>query len=127
MNWIEVKPRADEVAMLMATRLGGTRRGETVDLEMMIRRRGGALPHKLLRQAQILREAERVSHAPKIARQTDFTEAERAHADLVAYLQPFGRISRWQERATNIAASILFGLLLLGILVVWLMVRQGVL
>ena len=127
MNWIEVKPSADEVAMLMATRLGGTRRGEAVDLETMIRRRGGALPRKLLKQAQILREAEAISAAPKIARQMDFAEAGRAHAELVAYLQPFGRITRWQERATNIAASILFGLLLLGIFVIWLLVREGLL
>ncbi|MDO5605649.1 MAG: hypothetical protein Q4G25_10875 [Paracoccus sp. (in: a-proteobacteria)] len=125
MTPLNVRSWAEEVAVLMATRLGGVRRGETVDLETMIRRRGGALPHKLLKQAQVLRAAESVTLAPKIARQTDFSAAAQAHADLVAYLKPFGRVTRIQERATNFAASVVFGLLMLGIAVIWVLVWRG--
>ncbi|MDO5530117.1 MAG: hypothetical protein Q4F71_12000 [Paracoccus sp. (in: a-proteobacteria)] len=127
MNQIEVRQAADEVAMLMATRLGGSRRGEAVNLSTMIRRRGAAMPRRLMKQAEILREAEAITAAPKIARQMDFSDAARAHADLVAYLQPFGRLTRWQERTTNILASIVFGLLILGIIVIWILVREGLL
>ncbi|SDE66910.1 hypothetical protein SAMN05421538_10971 [Paracoccus isoporae] len=125
MTPLNVRSWAEEVAVLMATRLGGVRRGESYDLGVMIRRRGGALPRKLLKQAETLRDAERVTNAPKIARQTDFGDAAQAHADLVAYLKPFGRVTRMQERATNFAASVLFGLLVLGIVIVWVLVWQG--
>ncbi|WBU62876.1 hypothetical protein [Paracoccus aerodenitrificans] len=125
MTPLNVRSWAEEVAVLMATRLGGVRRGEDVSLETMIRRRGGALPRNLLKKAEILREAELVTNAPKIARQTDFRAAAQAHADLVAYLKPFGRVTRVQQRATNFAASVVFGLLVLGIFVIWVLVWQG--
>lgn len=125
MTPLDVRDWADEVAVLMASRLGGVRRGEAVQLDMMIRRRGGALPRKLLKQAQILREAQHITNAPRIARQMDFRAAAQAHADLVAYLKPFGRLSRVQERATNFAASVVFGLLVLAIVVLWVLVWRG--
>ena len=125
MTPLNVRNWAEEVAVLMATRLGGVRRGEDVNLEVMIRRRGGALPRNLLKKAEILQEAELVTNAPKIARQTDFRAAAQAHADLVAYLKPFGRLSRVQQRATNFAASVVFGLLILGVVIIWLLVWRG--
>ena len=125
MTPLNVRSWAEEVAVLMATRLGGVRRGEAVSLDTMIRRRGGALPRKLLKKARILRDAEAVTMAPKIARQTDFSAAAQAHADLVAYLKPFGRLTRVQQKATNFAASVVFGLLVLGIAIVWVLVWRG--
>ncbi|MBA4491410.1 hypothetical protein [Paracoccus sp. S1E-3] len=125
MTPLNVRSWAEEVAVLMATRLGGARRGESVNLDRMIRRKGGALPRGLRKKAIILRDAEAVTNVPKIARQTDFSAAAQAHADLVAYLKPFGRITRIQEKATNFAASVVFGLLVLGILIVWVLVSQG--
>lgn len=125
MTPLNVRSWAEEVAVLMATRLGGARRGEVVDLDRMIRRKGRALPRSLRKKAIVLRDAEAVTNMPKIARQTDFGAAAQAHADLVAYLKPFGRVTRMQEKATNFAASVVFGLLVLGIVIVWLLVLQG--
>ncbi|WBU61398.1 hypothetical protein [Paracoccus albus] len=125
MTPLNVRSWAEEVAVLMATRLGGARRGEAIDLDTMLRRRGGALPRNLYKQAVILRDAETITNAPKIARQTDFRGAAQAHADLVAYLKPFGRVTRMQEKATNFAASVVFGLLVLGIVIIWVLVSQG--
>ncbi|NHF72099.1 hypothetical protein [Paracoccus xiamenensis] len=125
MTPLNVRSWAEEVAVLMATRLGGARRGEMVTLDGMIRRRGGALPRNLLKKARILRDAEQITNAPKIARQTDFSAAAQAHADLVAYLKPFGRITRVQQRAANFAASVVFGLLMLGIAIIWVLVWRG--
>ena len=125
MTPLNVRSWAEEVAVLMATRLGGRRRGEVVTLDRMIRRRGGALPRNLRKKAIILRDAEQVTNMPKIARQTDFSAAAQAHADLVAYLKPFGRVTRVQEKATNFAASVVFGLLMLGVAVIWVLVWRG--
>ena len=125
MTPLNVRSWAEEVAVLMATRLGGARRGEVVDLDRMIRRKGRALPRSLRKKAIVLRDAEAVTNIPKIARQTDFSAAAQAHADLVAYLKPFGRVTRMQEKATNFAASVVFGLLVLGIVIIWLLVSQG--
>lgn len=125
MSYQDIRGWADEVAMLMASRLGGLRRGEQVTLATMIRRRGGALPRRLARQAKLLAEAEAVAGSPRIARQIDFAAAAKAHAALVAYLKPFGRVTRVQQRATNLVASILFGLLVMGAVIVWVLVWRG--
>ncbi|TKW68310.1 MAG: hypothetical protein DI616_04235 [Paracoccus denitrificans] len=125
MTPLNVRSWAEEVAVLMATRLGGAGRGEAIDLDTMLRRRGGALPRNLYKKAVILRDAEQVTNMPKIARQTDFRDAAQAHADLVAYLKPFGRVTWMQEKATNFAASVVFGLLVLGIVIVWVLVWRG--
>lgn len=49
----------------------------------------------------------------------------KAHRALVKHLQPLGQISRWQGKATSFAASVLFGLLVLGAVIVWLMLLRG--
>lgn len=125
MNSVTLRAGAEEVANLIATRLGGVRRGEAYDLDTMIRRRGGALPPKLLKQAQLLNRAYISTGSPKIARQMDYAQATQAHEALVAYLKPYGRLSRWQERSTNLVASIVFGLLILAVVVLWLLVWRG--
>ena len=125
MTPLNVRSWAEEVAVLMATRLGGARRGEVIDLDTMLRRRGGALPRNLYKKGVVLRDAEAVTNVPKIARQTDFRAGAQAHADLVAYLKPFGRVTRMQQKATNFAASVVFGLLVLGIVIIWVLVWQG--
>lgn len=116
---------ADEVSRLMAARFGGARRGERPPLEVMLKRRGGALPRKLRRPAQQLAEADRISAQPRIARQLDLPALSRAHAALMGHLQPLGELSRWQGRALSFAASLSLGLLVLGAVVLWIMVRRG--
>ncbi|WP_238986790.1 hypothetical protein [Paracoccus sp. MKU1] len=116
---------ADEVACLMAARFGGLRRGQQADLENMLRKRGGALPRRLRREARILAEADRKAGQPKLARQVDFDRLERAHKVLVGYLRPLGQGVRLRGGAASIAASVLFGLLLLAAVAIWIMIRRG--
>ena len=123
----DINVMADEVSRLMISRLGGARRGEQPPLHVMVRRRGGALPRKLRKQAAILGEIDRISAQPKIARQQDMDAVTRSHAALMHYLQPLGEISRFQGRAISVAASLAFGLLLLGAIIVWIMVKRGTL
>ncbi|MCQ0969831.1 hypothetical protein MLD63_05235 [Paracoccus sp. TK19116] len=121
----DIRDMADEVARLMADRFGGARRGKLPGLEEMLRRRGGALPRNLRGQARVLAEAEMLTSQPRVARQMDLGRPSRAYNALMAYLQPLGSVSRWQNRAVNFGASIAFGLLVLAALVIWMMVRRG--
>ena len=122
-----VQSMADEVATLMAERLGGLRRGPRADRRTMLRRRGAALPRPLRRQAVTLRDAAALSAAPRIARQIDAAAAERSHATLVRHLKPLGQFSRAQGRAATIAATVVLGVLLLAAATIWVLVRRGAL
>ena len=125
MDSARVQDMADEVAALMASRFGGLRRGQQASLSVMLRRRGGALPRKLRRDAIRLAEAEALSRVPRIAQQCDGGDAARAHAALVRHLRPMGTLSRWQNRGLSVAAPVAFGLLLLAAVLVWLLVWRG--
>lgn len=121
----DVQAMADEVAQLMVQRFGGARRGQRPDLKTMLRRRGHALPRKQRRAAEVLAKMQAQAVVPKMARQIDPTPALRAHADLVGYLRPLGAGARWTNSATNIAAAIMFGLMILGACVLWVLVWRG--
>ncbi|WP_299905632.1 hypothetical protein [uncultured Paracoccus sp.] len=121
----DIRNMADEVARLMAERFGGARRGEFPGLAEMIRRRGAALPRRLRVSAKTLAEADQRLAQPRIARQMDLRAPSRAHHLLTAHLRPLGSVSRWQNRAVNFAASLALGLLVLGAVVIWVMVRRG--
>lgn len=120
-----IRTMADEVAGLMAARFGGIKRGQQADLESMLRKRGGALPRKLRREARVMLQADRMAGQPKLARQVDFDRFERAHKALVGYLRPLGQGMRLQGGAISVAASVLFGLLVLGAVAVWVMLKRG--
>lgn len=120
-----IRPMADEVASLMVARFGGAKRGQYADLTSMFRKRGGALPRKLRREARIMADADRMADQPKLARQVDFDRFERAHKALTGYLRPLGKGARLQGGAIGIAASVLFGLLVLGAVAIWIMVARG--
>ena len=123
----DIPAMADDIARLMASRFGGARRGEAPDLTVMVRRRGGALPDRLRRKAARLAEADRLARQPRIARQLPLAELARFHAALSTHLTPLGRIGRWQGRAVALTATVVFGLLLLGAVLLWVAVRRGML
>lgn len=121
----DIRTMADEVAELMVSRFGGLRRGQRADLTTMMRRRGGALPRKLRREAYLLAEADQHLDAPKRARRVDVVRLERAHRALISHLRPLGAASRWTGSATNIAAAVCLGLLVIGGIAVWIMLRRN--
>lgn len=122
-----IRPMADEVAGLMAARFGGLRRGQQADLAEMLRRRGGALPRRLRREALVLRQADLMAGQPKLARQVDFARLEQAHQALTGYLRPLGQGSRMRGGAAGAVASVLLGLLVLGGVAVWIILQRGLL
>lgn len=121
----DIRPMADEVASLMAARFGGLRRGHHADLEDMLRKRGGALPRRLRREARFMAQADRMVGQPKLARQVDFARLDHAHKALTAYLRPLGQGARLQGGAIGIVSSVILGLLVLGALAIWIMLRRG--
>lgn len=122
-----VQELSDEVAALMVQRFGGARRGTSPDLPTMLRRRGGALPRRQRKAARVLAAAAARAGQPRVAQQIDDGPAIRAHDELVAYLRPLGAAARWQDRALGVAAALALGLVILGGLAVWIMVRRGML
>lgn len=121
----DIRPMADEVASLMAARFGGLRRGQQPVLEDMLRKRGGALPRRLRREARLMAEADRKAPQPRLARQVDFPRFETAHKALTGYLRPLGQGARLQNSAVRVAASVAMGLLVLGLVVVWIKTWRG--
>ncbi len=121
----DVREMSHEIARLMAERLGGIRRGEMPDMQVMLRRRGGSLPRKQRRAARVLAEAQLHSAQPKIARQMDLNAISRAYNSLTDYLLPLGGMSRWRNRILNFAASVTLGLIVVAAVVIWLLVERG--
>ncbi|KGJ08421.1 hypothetical protein [Paracoccus sphaerophysae] len=121
----DVHALADEIAQLMAQRFGGARRGTRPDLKTMLRRRGGALPRRQRKAAQRLATLQGKAMVPRVARQIDTAPAMRDHAELMKYLRPLGAGRRWTNSATNIAAAVMFGLMILAAVVLWVLVWRG--
>lgn len=121
----DVHALADEVAQMMVQRLGGARRGTSPDLKTMLRRRGGALPRRPRKAAERLAALQQKARVPRVARQIDPTPALRDHAEVMKYLRPLGAGRRWKNSLSNIAAAVLFGLMLLAAGVLWVLVWRG--
>ncbi len=121
----DIRPMADEVASLLAARFGGLRRGQQAELGDMLRKRGGALPRRLRREARFLHQADRMAGQPKLARQVDFARLDHAHRALTGYLRPLGQGRRLQGGAVGVAASVVLGLLVLGGVAVWILLQRG--
>ncbi|MEE2862056.1 MAG: hypothetical protein VYB46_14755 [Pseudomonadota bacterium] len=126
-NFEDIPRMADQIAALIASRFGGARRGERPPLHVMLRRRGAALPPRLRRRAARLAQADLRAAQPRVARQLPVAELARDHAALLAHLQPLGEIARWQGRAISFAASVAFGLIVLGAVGVWIAIKRGLL
>ncbi len=120
-----IRELADEVAELMALRLGGGQRGEGLDLPRMVRRKGAALPRRLRGKAAWLAEASVQAGNPRIARQLDLRQARKAHRALTRYLRPLGEGTRLAHGTLNALARVMMALLVVGGLAVWYLVGSG--
>lgn len=123
----DVQGWADEVARLMASRFGGARRGTAPGLATMIKRRGRALPKRHRRAAALLAVSAGLAGNPRMAHRIDTAAVREAHRQLVEYLRPLGSGQRLADGLLHVAAAVALGLLVVGALVVWLMVRRGTL
>lgn len=106
MDPARVQKMTDQVSRLMADRLGA--RGSS--LRERVDRKGGALPRRVRRAAEVLATAETMNASPKMARRIDLQGVSRAHAACVKYLRPLGAGTRRSGYFLGVAASIALGL-----------------
>ncbi|MFC3061342.1 hypothetical protein [Paenirhodobacter populi] len=99
-----------QVFRLMGERLGA--HGAT--LADRLEHRGGALPAKVRRAAEVLAQAEQMAASPKLARQLNADEIARAHRTCVKYLKRLGSGERARSLALNVAATLVLGLVILA-------------
>lgn len=118
----DIRAMAERVRALMHARLGA--RGAC--LSQALASRGKALPRKLRGPAQALAAAEAVAMAPKLARQVDLSTLRRHEAALCAHLAPIGRRGRWIAALRTGSASVVLGLVVLAVVILWLLARRGV-
>jgi len=62
---------------------------------------------------------------PYLGRLVDFELLELAHKALLCYLRPLGQGGRMQGGVVGVAASVMFGLLILAAVVIWIMKVRG--
>ncbi|RWR49937.1 hypothetical protein EOW65_08270 [Sinirhodobacter ferrireducens] len=113
MDPITLRQMTGRVSQLLAERLGA--RGRT--LRDRLKSRSRALPRRVRRAAELLAEAEALAASPRMMRQADMGEIAEAYDICVNYLRPLGSGARAQGLLRSIAASVVFGLVVVGALV----------
>ncbi|WP_342070436.1 hypothetical protein [Yoonia algicola] len=96
-------------------------RGRT--LEAQIRRAGRQLPRRVRHDATYLAQAVALTDNPKLARMVDMAKAKRAHRNVLAHLDTVDIGAQRSNAALNMLASVMFALLVTGVLllsVLWL-------
>ena len=106
----DIETRKAALAHLMETRLhvGG------VSLEQKLKRAGRRLPRWVRRDAARLIEAGERAANPKLARQIDVAALNAAHKRMTRYLQNTDFDARRKTARINLAAGIVFKILLVG-------------
>ena len=109
-----VQQMTSHVSQLLAERLGA--RGRS--LEERLHSRVRALPRRVRAAAGLLAQAEAQAAAPKLIRQINTAELERAYQLCTAYLVPLGKGARLRDAVLSAAASVAFGMVAVVALVI---------
>jgi hypothetical protein len=117
----DVHAMADEVAALLAGRLGA--RGRT--LARRLRRAGRRLPRHVAREARYLAQADDLARNPRLLRMIDPDRVIRAHALLRDHLRGIDPAAARLTRILGILAVIAFNLLVLAALLLALLAWRG--
>ena len=101
---------AERVSQLLGTRyrVSGDLAGRTAKVRRM-------MPRKVHAALEVLIAAEEMAQNPKLAPQIDMEEVASAYDRAMHYLSRLGRGERRRNMALNIAASIAFSLLVVGV------------
>lgn len=121
MNPQTLHQMSERVAQLMAERLKARGTG----LRAKLAHRGRALPRKLRAEAELLIDAEERALSPKLARQIDMERVSLAYDALVHHLKPIGAGARRRGYALDLAAIVVFVLIVTAAVVVAAMVWKG--
>lgn len=112
---------ADEVALLLEERL----RLKQGDLAHKLRRAGRRLPPRVRAAGEVLVRAEALLAVPKLAMQIDQAAVTRAHETCVKHLRGVNLGLARRNMWLDIAASVGFSLLAVGLLVLAVIRLRG--
>ena len=115
------KARADAIRVLIEERL----RIRARTLDQQLRKAGRSIPKAVQRDAHYLAQAGALAQNPKLARMIDATKADRAYANVTAYLKTVDPRARRKDTALRIAAVIALNLLLISGAAIWYLWWKG--
>ncbi len=118
---IDHMARMDEVCALIEERL--RIRARTLDLQLRKARR--FLPKAVQRDAHYLAQAGVLTQNPKLARMIDATKAERAYANVMAYMKAIEPGARRKDAVLRTTAVIALNLLLISGVAIWYLWWKG--
>jgi hypothetical protein len=121
MTGVPIQRMADRVAELMQQRL----RIKGTGLAEKLRRGRRLLPRRVQAAAQALEEAAAMAQNPKLLLQVDQEAAAEAYDICLKHLGAVNRKARRRGAALNVAASVAFSILAVGVLVIALLVWRG--
>ncbi|MEL6682186.1 MAG: hypothetical protein AAFQ09_06015 [Pseudomonadota bacterium] len=98
-------------------------RGRT--LAVQVRKAGRLLPRHVRRDATYIATSVALSENPKLSRMVDQARLQKAHSNVTAYLTTINVTERRVTAGLNLAASIVFALLVTGVLVLVVLVQRG--
>ncbi|SIT74801.1 hypothetical protein SAMN05421665_0107 [Yoonia rosea] len=116
-----MRQMVDEVRAALQDKLrvrGGT-------LEKQIRRAGRQLPRHVRNDATYLAQAVALSDNPKLARMIDMAKAQKAHRNILAHLETVDIGAQRRNAALNMLASVMFALLMTGVLLLGVLWVRG--
>lgn len=115
------KARADAIRVLIEERL--RIRARTLDLQL--RKAGRSIPKSVQRDAHYLAQAGVLTQNPKLARMIDATKADRAYANVTAYLKTVDPGARRKDAVLRTTAVIALNLLLISGVTIWYLWWRG--
>ncbi len=118
---MELEERADELARLLAERLGIPGQG----LEAKLARSGRDLPPHIHDRLELIVKALEQSRHPKLSRQIDMKPLEAAFREVTRYLESVNPWARRWNRLVDHLADAGIGILMMLILVVLVLRWRG--
>ena len=94
-------------------------------LGAQVRKAGRLLPRSAKRDAHYLAQALALAENPKLARMVDMAKAKQAHRNVMTFLDEIDLGARRGTAALKMITSIVFALLVTGILVLFVLVQRG--
>ncbi|WP_225027775.1 hypothetical protein [Xinfangfangia pollutisoli] len=121
MSAVTIIQMADRVASLLEDRLGA--RGKT--LRDKLRRAGRRLPRRVRMAGLALAEAAEMAQNPKLLVRVDEAQVAADYDIVLRHLGGVNPAARRRGALLDFAASVAFGLLMLGVALVFLLVWRG--
>lgn len=116
-----LEQQVDEIRTLLEIKLRV--RGKTFDAQ--IKKAGRLLPRAVRRDVQFLSQSVELVKNPKLARMVDPARAQKAHGNVVTFLNTVDRREQQLTALINVTASIAFVVLVTAAVLLYVLVQRG--